>query len=228
MREDKNFFYLWALKMTDYRIIDLPSLDSDELAELMLTLPQWRREEARKFRLERGRRECCLSYLLLCDILERSFGITQRPRFERREHGKPVLVFPCGSDGDTEKGRNLGLHFNLSHCKRAIACIVSDEGEVGIDVECTGRYTSQLAEYCMSEAENRRIVAADDSDTEFTLLWTRKEALLKLTGEGITDDMKTVLESGRMDGVSLQSRCCREKGYAWTVAVRRRKEDGMT
>ena len=80
----------------------------------------------------------------------------------------------------------------------------------------------------MSEAENRRIVAADDSDTEFTLLWTRKEALLKLTGEGITDDMKTVLESGRMDGVSLQSRCCRERGYAWTVAVRRRKEDGMT
>ena len=83
MREEKNFFYLWALKMTDYRIIDLPSLDSDELAELMLTLPQWRREEARKFRLERGRRECCLSYLLLCDILERGGDLSGRRELEK-------------------------------------------------------------------------------------------------------------------------------------------------
>lgn len=214
--------------MTEYRIIDDLSAGGVALETLLLSLPEWRREEALLFRHERGRRECCLSYLLLREVLQQCFGVMQEPCFERLEHGKPLLLFPSDGGGNMDMGHNRGLTFNLSHCKRAIACVVSDDAEVGIDVECTGRYTPQLAEYCMSEAENRRIVAADDSDTEFTLLWTRKEALLKLTGEGITDDMKTVLESGRMDGVSLQSRCCRERGYAWTVAVRQRKEYGMT
>ena len=75
----------------------------------------------------------------------------------------------------------------------------------------------------MSEAEKRQIAVADDPDAEFTLLWTKKEALLKLTGEGITDDLKTVLTSPRMEGVELFGGCCKEKGYAWSVAQRRRQ-----
>ncbi|MCI6503361.1 MAG: 4'-phosphopantetheinyl transferase superfamily protein [Prevotella sp.] len=206
--------------MTEYRIIDDLSAGGVALETLLLSLPEWRREEALKFRHERGRRECCLSYLLLRDVLQQCFGVMQEPCFERLEHGKPRLLLPAADGGDMVSWDGHGLFFNLSHCRRALACVVSDEGEVGIDVECTGRYNARLAEYCMSEAENSRIVAADDPDGEFTLLWTRKEALLKLTGEGITDDMRTVLSSARMEGVTMHSHICREKGYAWTVALR--------
>jgi len=53
----------------------------------------------------------------------------------------------------------------------------------------------------------------------FTSLWTQNEALLKLTGEGITDDLKTVLRSSRMDGVSLQTIVNTEKGYCVSIAT---------
>lgn len=198
-------------QMTDYRIINSTEPSGERLNALISSLPQWRREATMKFRFEQGRRECCLSYLLLCEMLNSSFGITEQPCFIIGEHGKPVLDI-AGVD----------IAFNFSHCKRAIACVVSDTEDVGIDVECTGRYTSALAEYCMSEAENAAILRAESPDMKFTELWTRKEALLKLTGEGITDDLKTVLTTERTQGVKLKGGIAQNGLYAWCVATKKR------
>lgn len=205
--------------MTYHRIIDDMGLDYNALMLLMDMLPEWRREQALKFRHEVGRRECAMSYRLLCDMLREHYGIIEQPRFEVGEHGKPVLRFATPEAADA----GAHLHFNLSHCRHAVACVLSDDGEVGIDVECLGRYKPSLAEYCMSDGELAAITGAEDADREFTLLWTRKEALLKLTGEGITDDTKTCLTSGRMLGVRMLSGCEKEKGYAWSVAMKQTK-----
>lgn len=193
--------------MTYHRIIDSTTPHGDELSRLIASLPEWRREAALKHRLEQGRRECCLSYLLLCDLLRSHFGIMEQPRFVIGGHGKPALDI---------SGRDI--RFNLSNCKRAVACIVSDSEEVGIDVECTGRYTPALADYCMSDTEREAISQAECADTEFTMLWTMKEALLKLTGEGITDDLKTVLSSARTEGVSFSNGISSDGQYAWSIA----------
>lgn len=197
--------------MTYHSIINSTEPHGEELQRLIASLPEWRREAALKHRFEQGQRECCLSYLLLCDMLHEHFGITEQPRFIIGEHGKPTLDI-CG--------RNI--RFNLSHCKRAVACIVSDTEEVGIDVECTGRYTAALADYCMSDAERGAIARSECADTEFTTLWTMKEALLKLTGEGITDDLKTVLDSTRTEGVYFSNGISSDGLYAWSVARRGR------
>lgn len=193
--------------MTYHSIIDSTKPCGDELLKLIDSLPDWRKEAALKHRFEQGQRECCLSYLLLYDMLREHFGITEPPRFVIGEHGKPTLDI---------SGRDI--RFNLSHCKRSVACIVSDTEEVGIDVECTGRYTAALADYCMSDAEREAIARAECADTEFTTLWTMKEALLKLTGEGITDDLRTILESARTEGVSFTSGISSDRQYAWSIA----------
>lgn len=205
--------------MTHYRIIDDLSVSGAGLDALLGTLPSWRSEEARKFRYEGGRRECAVSYLLLCDLLLECFGIDRPPLFVRGEHGKPELLDTATHEPLTHKGRKV--HFNLSHCKHAIACVVSDEGSVGIDVECLGRYKTDLAEYCMSDEELQQIASADDADTEFTLLWTKKEALLKFTGEGITDDIKGCLTSPRAAGTTTLGGCNKEKGYAWALTMKK-------
>ncbi len=197
--------------MTDYRIISSTEPCGESLNALISSLPQWRREVALKYRIEQGRRECCLSYLLLCDILRESFGITCQPRFIIGEHGKPTLDIA-----------NCNIRFNISHCKRVVACVVSDTEDVGIDVECTGRYTTALADYCMNDSEKDCIAMANDPDGMFTELWTRKEALLKLTGEGITDDLKTVLLSSRTNDITLTSGLNTDKGYAWSLARRQK------
>lgn len=186
----------------EYRIIDPREYSTEEIRKSLLRLPVWRREEAERFKHEQGRRECTLSYLLLTEMM----GF--QPTFTKGEHGKPEIA------------EKEGTFFNLSHCKNAIACVV-DDSPCGIDVECLGRYKPVLAEYCMNEDELQMIATAEDPDAIFTMLWTRKEALLKLTGEGITDDLKSCLTSYRMNGVVIESGVNEEKGYAWAVARRR-------
>lgn len=195
--------------MTYKGIIDNMDVTGEELSALIDGLPSWRRDEALRYKFEGGRRECAMSYLLLCDMLREHFGITEQPAFDRGQHGKPMLRF---KDGQRD------VFFNISHCKNAVACIVSDEGEVGIDVECLGRYKPSLAEYCMNSEEVQSINDAEDSDLFFTRLWTQKEAFLKLTGDGITDDMKVILLSPEAKAAHLDTSVNMEKGYVCTTA----------
>lgn len=198
--------------MVQYKIIENLSVCGESLQQLIDTLPPWRREQAMNYKFEAGRRENALSYLLLCQMLKEHMGIDAMPAFIIGEHGKPSLdLQSCGTDTPP-------LHFNISHCKKGIACVISDDSEVGIDIECTGRYSESLSQYCMSDEENSRITQAPDADRLFTELWTRKEALLKLTGEGITDDIKNVLSSSRMDGVTITS--YHKKDYVFSLAER--------
>jgi 4'-phosphopantetheinyl transferase len=84
------------------------------------------------------------------------------------------------------------IHFNLSHCREAVACVVSRR-PVGIDVESVSHYKESVARYTMNDEELAMIEAAERPEAAFIRLWTMKEARLKLTGEGITDDLKTAL-----------------------------------
>jgi 4'-phosphopantetheinyl transferase len=152
-----------------------------DLEAALLELSPERREQALRYRHELGRRQCALAYLLLKRALHEGYGITGNPRFNYGEHGKPLLAdYP-------------DIHFSLSHCREAVACAVSDR-PVGIDVESIGRYREQLAAYTMSEDERAAIAAAASPEVAFTRLWTMKEALLKCSGQGIVDGLKTVLE----------------------------------
>lgn len=174
-----------------YVLCNLSSITDLELETAIASLPEWRRELALKFKFVQGRKECAFSYLLLCRALREQFGIDEQPVFEYGEHGKPSIV------GHPE------VHFNLSHCKSALACAVSDQ-PIGVDIEMFGRYSESLARYCMSDSEVERIMSAYNPDHEFTKLWTQKEAALKLTGDGIADNIKDVL---RDDTICIESFC---------------------
>ena len=164
-------------------------------------LSEQRREQCLKFRHELGRRQCAAAYLLLREALRREYGITEPPVFAFWEHGKPSII------------GHPDIHFNLSHCREAVICAVSDR-PVGVDIESIRAYNDSLARYTMSEEELDRIAQADRADVEFIRLWTMKEAVLKLSGRGIVDDMKRVL---RGDG-QTETHLCLEKGYIYTIA----------
>ena len=155
-------------------------IDDFDLQAALAYISNQRREQALRFKHERGRRMCVLVYLLLKKALREEYGITENPLFEYGKHGKPQIV------GHPE------ICFNLSHCREAVACAVSSR-PVGIDVESVHRYKEQLAIHTMNDQELARIATAERSDVAFIRLWTMKEARLKLTGEGITTDLKTVL-----------------------------------
>ncbi len=151
-----------------------------EVDSLISSFPPQRAELLARYRNEAARRQGALAYLLLCRALREDFGIPEPPVFAFGEHGKPFLA------------EHPDLHFNLSHCLSAVACAVS-RSPVGIDIESVRKARPDLVSRTMNAAEAQRIFSSPDPDREFTVLWTRKEAVLKLSGRGIVDDMRSVL-----------------------------------
>ena len=173
-----------------------------DLDSALQQLSEQRRQQALRFRYELGQRSCALAYLLLKRALREEYGITENPVFEYGEHGKPTIV------GHPE------IFFNLSHCREAVACAVSDK-PVGIDVESVRSFKESLVRYTMNDEEVEQIMTAPRPEVAFIRLWTMKEARLKLTGEGINDHMKTVLnEADRKKYTTVE---WLERGYIYTV-----------
>lgn len=84
------------------------------------------------------------------------------------DHGKPTLI--------GEK-----VHFSLSHAGNRVALAVSDAGPVGIDIE-----TSEIDDW--STAMSQMVLDAGEAVTrsrDRATYWTRKEAVLKATGDGL-------------------------------------------
>lgn len=163
-------------------------------------LSEQRREQALKFKHEQGRKTCAAAYLLLCEGLRKEYGITEKPVFEYGEHGKPFMI------GHPE------IHFNMSHCREAAVCVISNR-PVGVDVESIREYKDSLVRYTMNEAEIALISQSPRPKETFTRLWTMKEAVLKLSGEGLRNDMKTVL-TGRE---RIETVVNTERGYVYSV-----------
>lgn len=177
---------------------DLQALNLDaSLAQISAQ----RRERALRFKHEQGKRECVAAYLLLKRALREEYGIEDNPILAEREGGKPYIV-----------GRE-DVHFNLSHCREAAVCAVSNR-EVGVDVERIRPYNDDLARYVLNDEEYSIVKSSDNPALEFTKFWTMKEALLKLTGEGIRDDLKQVLIGAK---VPFDTHVNIDKGYVYTV-----------
>ncbi|MCR5513338.1 MAG: 4'-phosphopantetheinyl transferase superfamily protein [Prevotella sp.] len=161
-------------------------------------LSEQRREQCLKFCHEQGRKTCAAAYLLLCEALRKEYGFTELPVFEYGEHGKPVIV------------GHPDIHFNLSHCREAAICVVSNQ-PVGVDIETIRPFKESLARYVMNDDELQQI---NGSALEFTKLWTRKEAAVKRSGHGINNEMKHVLEGLPFE---IETTVCVDKNYVFSV-----------
>ena len=163
------------------------TLVSEEIWEFDLEaalgeISEQRREQALKFKHEQGQRLSVLAYRLLKQGLREEYGIMENPVFEYNEHGKPSII------------GHPNIFFNISHCKEAVVCAISNK-PVGVDVESIREYKESLVRYTMNEEEIREIESAEHPDVTFIRLWTMKEATLKLIGTGISNDIKHVIDN---------------------------------
>ena len=173
-----------------------------DLQAALKEISEQRREQALKFKHEQGQRLCVLAYLLLKQALREGYGITENPVFEYNEHGKPSIV------GHPE------ICFNLSHCKEAAVCVVSDQ-PIGVDVESIREFKESLVNYTMNDDEIAQINSAEHPAAAFIRLWTMKEATMKLIGTGISNDMKTVIDTTKYKYTTVN-----RQRYIYTVCER--------
>lgn len=190
-----------------YVLDNLSEYTEQDLQRDLKLLPAWRREKALAYKHHIGQRDCTLSYLLLCRALKEEFGINLQPTFLIGEHGKPSL-------------KELPqLHFNLSHCSKAIVCVVSED-PVGIDVENIERKISPALVKHTMNPEEREIIAQDP--VQFFCLWTQKEAVVKLLGTGLQDHLHEILATKNIPDITLHTQEHREKGYVISIATKQK------
>ena len=170
-----------------------------DLSKALSEISDQRREQALKFKFEQGQRLCVLAYQLLKEGLRKEYGIKENPIFEYNEHGKPSIV------GHPE------IYFNLSHCKEAAVCAISNH-PIGVDVESIREFKDSLVNYTMNENEVREIETSENPASAFIRLWTMKEATMKLVGTGISNDMKSVIDATKYKYTTID-----RQRYIYTV-----------
>lgn len=178
-------FIFFSLSLQAVKILVDEHIWDFDLQAALRDVSEQRREQALRFRHELGQRLSVLAYRLLKRCLSELYGMEGNPRLEYDEHGKPAIA-----------GRP-DICFSLSHCREAVACAVSTR-PVGIDVEAIREYRPSLVRYTMNDEETAAVERADDPAAAFIRLWTMKEATVKLTGTGISTDMKGVIDHERV------------------------------
>lgn len=132
-----------------------------------------RKQDHDRFIISRGTLRHILSKYLKTPPVDIQFKLTQ--------NNKPVIDHP-----------STQLHFNLSDSEDRILIAIANS-PVGIDVELIKPKFEyeEILNYNFSDAEGAYIKEAD-SLKRFFILWTCKEAILKATGIGLTDDLKLI------------------------------------
>lgn len=185
---------------------DPQKVGEDELQKDLRMLPEWRREKVLSYKHLPDRVQCAKAFILLREALREEYGLAEVPDFELGAFGKPRLK------GHPE------IHFNLSHCRNGVMCIV-DESPVGCDIECIPSAPDEdVMRAAFSEDERSRILTSENPPLEYASLWTKKEALLKMTGRGLAEaDLPNILHSPAALTAEFIQDSNPSKGYTWTI-----------
>lgn len=133
---------------------------------------------------------------------------------------RPVITRSCDRCGEPHGKPAVkdGPHVSVSHSGDLIAVAVTDLGPVGVDVEETTRHTDidSMLRYVFSPAELESLA---DPAAHFYQAWTRKESILKATGEGLRVRMSTLTVLPDAPGHNLLDLSPPRPRYAAALAV---------
>lgn|GEM_PF-3292990 len=141
----------------------------------IVLLPEDRQAHILAYRQAADRNRALIASLLLRWGMKAEYPALGMPEILRTAQGKPVLAggFPF---------------FSVSHSGDYVGCVLSDTA-VGLDIQKVTRVSDGVVNRVCTEAERAGI----SSPETFCVLWTRKESVAKLTGEGITGDFRHIL-----------------------------------
>jgi 4'-phosphopantetheinyl transferase len=170
---EPGHLHVWAVD------VDVAARDVTRFAA---TLTEDERVRAGRYRFERDHRRFVVRRGVLRDILARYLGgYPGALRFAEGPRGKPCLAGQCAP---------RALHFNLSDCDSLVLYAVRRGADVGVDVERVRELPDAegIAERFFSPSERvaLRRVSPSERPAAFFNCWTRKEAYIKATGDGLS------------------------------------------
>jgi 4'-phosphopantetheinyl transferase len=156
---------------------------TDELAprveQLRSELPPDELERSHRFRIPADQARFIVARALTRRLIRHYLGWGESP-FE----------FSVGPIGKLHLPAPEPLKFNATHSGHMVLVAISRDADVGVDVEHLRSLPKfqELAEryYCPQEIATLNTLPAELKQRAFFLAWTRKEALLKGVGKGLT------------------------------------------
>jgi 4'-phosphopantetheinyl transferase len=159
---------VYVARLSDLRPAHLALLNDTEQAR------------AQRYRLAADRDRFRLGAVLLRAAASRHLGVPPAGVAVDRTCGR------CGAQHGRPQLPGGGLHASVSHSGDVVAVALTRAGPVGVDVEAVRTIDfAAIAESVCTPAERPDI----RTDADFYTVWTRKEAVLKATGEGLSRPM---------------------------------------
>ena len=170
---NRNEIHFWSAQIDG---------SDEEVAQLTQVLSTEEIDRAERYHFEKHKRRFIVSRGILRTLLS---TYLQRPphqiEFRYGPKGKPYLADPLAESA---------VQFNLSHSENLAAYVVSFDVEVGVDIEVIRpiRDALSIARRFFAPAEFAELQALPQSEQSeaFFACWTRKEAFIKATGDGLS------------------------------------------
>ncbi len=172
---------------TEFFTSDIKRISRTDIDAAYFSMSLERRKKCDGLRFRSDKDLCIASDMLLRRVLSERLGISpDEIAFEVSENGKPCL-------------KNGGYHFSISHSGEIAAVAVNKACPVGIDVEKMKPVPARIVRRVFSESDIRFVFEGSvipdgkiedrETLTRFFKVWTYKEAFVKMTGEGISDNL---------------------------------------
>lgn len=168
---------LWLFKL---------SLDENAVNKYATVLTEAELKRANRFVYPRHRRRFIVARGTLRTILSQYLSCQPTDiEFAYNEFGKPSITQPANAEH---------LHFNLSHSGESGLLGITWGMEIGVDIECLSSEieSQEIAQRFFTKSESQTIASyvGLEQSRAFFNAWTRKEALLKALGEGLSFSLK--------------------------------------
>lgn len=158
-----------------------PIINDSVLDEMMAYIPDDKKESVLRYRRDIDRKIRIYSDILIRCLISMKSGIKYREiDIKASRTGKPFLTcYPY-------------YEFNISHTRTAVAAALSEK-PVGVDIERVRDIDISIANKIFSDRELAWLYSkAEDQNLRFFEIWTKKEALAKYYGTGLSNNLKAL------------------------------------
>ncbi len=157
-----------------FKIYHTNSLNIQEkysLAELLMNMPVAVKERALRYKFEADAYQLVVGRLLLKYGLKEMGMVNRLAQITYNENDKPKLE---------------NVSFNISHSGDMVVCVLSDDGQIGIDIEQYKQLNLSDFEAFFTPKEWGSINKAPLPLEKFFWYWTRKESIIKSMGVNLS------------------------------------------
>jgi len=183
--------------------------------ELAVVLSMDERKRANRFVFDRDRNEFVVCRGILRHLLALYAGMAPSDlQFEYSARGKPALA----------PNSDARIQFNVAHSRGAGVIGVTCAAPVGVDIERMDGFArvSALVPTCFAPEEQAEFASLPQrvQPRAFYAGWTRKEAFIKATGEGLSRPLHSFAVTIAPDACPRLLRCNSDpaSAAAWTMA----------